>query len=40
LGNARFYAKIEALIGQRREAKPSGRLYAQDKTVMAQKAGH
>jgi len=25
LGNARFYAKIEAMIGQRREARPRGR---------------
>jgi putative transposase len=25
LGNSRFYAKIEAMTGQRREAKPRGR---------------
>ena len=39
LGNSRFYAKIEAMTGQRREAKPRGRPYAQDKTVMAREAG-
>jgi len=39
LGNARFYAKIEAMTGRRWEAKPRGRPYAQGKTGMAQKAG-
>ncbi len=39
LGNSRFYAKIEAMTGQRREAKPRGRPSAQDKTVMTRKAG-
>ncbi|HQQ35209.1 MAG TPA: hypothetical protein PK372_04655 [Rugosibacter sp.] len=37
LGNSRFYAEIEDMTGRRREAKPRGRPYAQDKTVMTRK---
>jgi len=37
LGNSRFDAEIEDMTGQRREAKPRGAPYAQDKTVMTRK---
>jgi putative transposase len=39
LGNARFYAKIEATTGQRREAKPRGRPHVQRDDASAHDAG-
>lgn len=39
LGNSRFYARIEALTGQRREAKPRGRPRMQDDEFQAHDAG-
>jgi putative transposase len=39
LGNSRFYAKIEAMTGQRREAKPRGRPRVQCEASSAHDAG-
>ena len=42
LGNARFYAKIEQMTGQRREARPRGRPRVEskpDKTVLPGQMG-
>ena len=39
LGNLRFYAKIEAATGQRREARPRGRPRVQHDESNAHKAG-
>ncbi|MGA7181053.1 MAG: transposase [Thiobacillaceae bacterium] len=39
LGNARFYARIEAITGQRREARPRGRPRVQRDNAPAREAG-
>jgi putative transposase len=39
LGNSRFYAKIEAMTGQRREAKPRGRPRVHNEDAPAKDAG-
>jgi len=39
LGNSRFYARIEAVTGQRREAKPRGRPRVQHDESQAHDAG-
>ena len=39
LGNSRFYAKIETMTGQRREAKPRGRPRVEHDDSAAHNAG-
>ena len=39
LGNSRFYAKIEAMTGQKREARPRGRPRVQRDARLARDAG-
>jgi putative transposase len=39
LGNSRFYARIEAMTGQRREAKPRGRPRVHQEHAAAQDEG-
>ena len=39
LGNSRFYAKIETMTGQRREAKPRGRPRVEHNESAAHNAG-
>ena len=39
LGNSRFYAKIETMTGQRREAKPRGRPRVEHDESAAHNAG-
>ncbi len=39
LGNSRFYAKIEAMTGQKREARPRGRPRVQRDASLARDAG-
>ena len=39
LGHSRFYAKIETMIGQRREAKPRGRPRVEHDESASHNAG-
>jgi putative transposase len=39
LGNSRFYARIEAVTGQRREAKPRGRPRVRQDESISRDAG-